>query len=73
MLEKLWVKSKKIQLLNYDPETFTLEVEYNDGDIYRYFGVPDYIYEKLKQAKDKDQFFVKYIKHAGFSNENIQQ
>ena len=65
------IDSKKIESIAYDPESYTLEIEFKNGNLVRYFGLPDYIFEKFLHSPDKDVFFSKYIDHAGFSYEHF--
>lgn len=48
----------------YDEATNTLEVEFQTGAIYQYFGVPQNIYDQLMHAPSKGQFINAYIKNA---------
>ncbi len=66
------VNSKKIESIAYNSESYTLEIEFKNGDIIRYFGIPDYIFENFLHSPDKDLFFSKYIDHAGFSYEHAE-
>lgn len=47
----------------YDEETLTLEVEFVEGGIYQYFGVPKEIYEELLNAESKGQYYVENIRN----------
>ncbi|MBN2412536.1 KTSC domain-containing protein [candidate division KSB1 bacterium] len=71
-VDRIKVNSKRIDSMAYDPDSYTLEIEFKNGDIVRYFGVPDYIFETFSNSPVKDQFFSKYIDHAGFSFEFIE-
>ena len=42
----------------------TLEVEFQDGSVYQYYGVPESIYQKIMQESSKGQFLYQYIRNA---------
>jgi len=71
ILDRKKVKSKKIESIAYNRESFTMEIEFKNGDIFRYFGIPDYIFENFLNSPEKDLFYSKYINHAGFSYEIV--
>ena len=71
-IDRKKIDSKKIETLAYNPELYTLEIEFKNGDIIRYLGVPDYIFENFIHSPDKDIFFSKYIDHSGFSYEHVE-
>lgn len=51
------VESSVIRAVGYDPTTCTLEIEFHDGDVYRYFDFPEFLYRGLMLAGSKGQFF----------------
>ena len=57
------VSSSHIAAIGYDPNTMTLEVEFNDGSLYQYFDVPERVYQELMQAGSKGRFM-----HANVRN-----
>ncbi|MES1210927.1 MAG: KTSC domain-containing protein [Acidobacteriota bacterium] len=56
------VVSSAITSLGYDPERETLEVEFQSGNVYRYFAVPRQIYEDFLQASSKGRYFGAHIR-----------
>lgn len=56
------VDSSSIAEIGYEAGTQTLEVEFNNGGIYRYFGVPASVYDAFISCDSKGRFF----------NENIR-
>jgi len=56
------VSSTNLRSIGYDPETKTLEVEFVNGHIYEYRGVPPAAYEGLDQARSKGSHFNRHIK-----------
>lgn len=51
------VQSSNIASVGYEESTETLEVEFSDGNVYQYQGVPKHIYEQLVSAPSVGQFF----------------
>ena len=67
-MERNSVASSNIASIGYDAPSQILEVEFQSGAIYQYYGVPENIYEQLMQAGSKGQFLNVYIKNAyGYS------
>lgn len=62
-MERIPVSSSNIASIGYDTETQTLEVEFLNGRIYQYFGVPVEIHEALMSAGSHGQFFNYNIKN----------
>ena len=56
------VDSSAITSVGYDPAREMLELEFSSGNVYRYFGVPEEIYEDFLQARSKGQFFGTFIR-----------
>ena len=55
------VSSSNLYSVGYDPDAATLEVEFQDGSIYRYPSVPERVYEELKNAGSHGQYFHQHI------------
>lgn len=55
------VASTALQSVGYDERTETLEVQFVNGSVYQYDGVPLHVHEQLMQASSKGQFFHAYI------------
>lgn len=67
-MERYSVASSNIVSIGYDAPSQTLEVEFLNGTIYQYYGVPENVYEQLMQAGSKGRFLHTYIKNAyGYS------
>jgi hypothetical protein len=54
-------KAGRIQMVGYDPVTGTLEVRWESGEVERYFGVPQEVYEELYPTPSREQFVRKTI------------
>lgn len=56
--------------IGYDPETRQMEIEFIRGGLYRYFNVPEEVYQGLKDAGSPGQFFDSDIK-GSYSYERV--
>lgn len=61
------VTSSNVASVGYDGTNQTLEVEFNDGSIYQYFAVPDYVSEGLFVAWSRGESVGRYL------NENVKK
>ncbi|MBM3547844.1 MAG: KTSC domain-containing protein [Alphaproteobacteria bacterium] len=50
------VASTSIRSAGYDARTRTLEIEFIDGQVYRYLDVANGVYRQLMSARSKGQF-----------------
>ncbi|HCG9187917.1 TPA: KTSC domain-containing protein [Vibrio parahaemolyticus] len=57
------VASSNLVSVGYDEENQTLEIEFNKST-YRYFEVPNHVYEELMSADSKGTYHHLYIKTA---------
>jgi KTSC domain len=56
------IHSSSLASIGYDPASRTLEVEFQGGRVYRYFGVPPARYRALLQAESAGRFLNTRIK-----------
>ncbi len=56
------VTSSHLQSVGYDPASRILEVEFTNGSIYQYTGVPAAIYQELMAAPSHGTYFAQYIR-----------
>lgn len=70
-MERTRVSSSNIRSIGYDVQDETLEVEFGNGGIYQYFGVPQKIYERFMDALSKGRFFSTRIRDK-FSTKKIR-
>ncbi len=61
-MDRVSVVSTNIRSVGYDPESSTLEVEFNSGSIYQYLDVPESEYEGLMNAASKGRYLNRNIK-----------
>lgn len=60
-----WVEtpdSSTIARFRYLNEESVLEIEFKKGLVYRYFEVPEAVYEQMQSASSKGQYFGSNIK-----------
>ncbi|MGK3122194.1 KTSC domain-containing protein [Pseudomonas corrugata] len=62
-MERTPVSSSNIASIGYELETYTLQVEFNNGSIYDYYDVPEDMYTALISAGSVGSFF-----HANIRN-----
>ena len=67
------LESSSIRTVQYNHFTRTLQVEFQSGDAYRYFKVPNKTYRGLMQAKSHGSFFYKEIRRADFEFEKVER
>jgi hypothetical protein len=58
------VKSTNLAEVGFEKETGTVEVKFVGGEIYRYGGVPEELYQSMLGASSVGSFFAQYIKRA---------
>ena len=56
------VASSNLVSVGYDPNSKTLEIEFKQGRVYQYFGVPAYIFRSLMQAPSKGEYFNAHLR-----------
>jgi hypothetical protein len=69
-MERESVSSSNIASIGYDPASETLEVEFlKTGRVYQYYNVPQFMYDRLRQAPSVGVFFNAEIKNAYASSQ----
>jgi len=61
-LQRQWIESSVLASVGYDGGTLTLEVEFKNGHVYRYFNVPFSTVEGLMLASSAGKFFSRQIR-----------
>ncbi len=56
------VESSMIAAIGYNPDNQTLEVEFNDGNVYEYDDVEPEVYEEFMAADSHGRFFLANIR-----------
>ena len=54
-------KSSHISVITYNDETEELKVEYQNGEVYTYFGVPAEVAEEVEKADSKGRILNQVI------------
>jgi hypothetical protein len=62
-MERIPVTSSNIRAIGYDSDSEILELEFNDGSVYQYSGVPATEYEGMMNADSKGKYL-----HANIKN-----
>jgi hypothetical protein len=65
------VSSSNISSIGYDPRSQTLEVEFHNGSVYQYSGVPAVIHQGLMDASSHGHFLDAYVKKGGYAYTRI--
>jgi len=63
-MDRTPVISSNLKSVGYDINTKTLEIEFKNGSVYQYYGVPLDIYEKLMKAPSHGKFFHAHIRNV---------
>ena len=62
-MDKHNVPSSLVRAVGYDEPAETLEVEFQNGRVYQYYGVPEQMHSQFMAAQSKGQFLNTYIKN----------
>lgn len=62
-MQRISVSSSNIAAIGYYPDSNTLEIEFNDGSIYQYFGVSALVHQELMDAPSHGKYFAQNIKN----------
>lgn len=74
LTERTSVESSNLHSIGYDPGAKTLAIQFwsgrgdnrTPGTVYHYFDVPQSVFDGLKAAKSKGEYFDREIKKAGY-------
>jgi len=61
-MQRIPVRSSNLASVGYDGLASTLEVEFTNDTIYRFFGVSEHVYRSLMGASSHGQYFNDHIK-----------
>ncbi|MFD7897030.1 KTSC domain-containing protein [Streptomyces sp. NPDC059568] len=65
-MQRVSVVSSSLASVGYETRSRTLEVQFKNGGIYRYAGVPEAVHSGLMSAPSKGRYFDAFIKKAGY-------
>jgi hypothetical protein len=63
-MEMVPVASSNIAAVGYDESTKMLQVQFNNGRMYRYVGVPNGEFQNLLNASSVGSYFARNIKNV---------
>ena len=63
-MERISVNSSNVSSVGYDADSQTLEIEFNNGGVYQYSGVPESVYQGMMGADSKGKYFHANIKNT---------
>ncbi|MBL1418057.1 MAG: KTSC domain-containing protein [Moritella sp.] len=61
-MDMINVDSSNVAAVGYDEDSYTLQVEFNNGGTYQYFDVPEHLFEGLRDAGSVGGFLAENIK-----------
>lgn len=62
-MERTPVTSSNVSAIGYDQDSQILEVEFNNGGVYQYIGVPEYEFDGIMNAASKGTYLNANIKN----------
>lgn len=65
-MNRIPVSSSNLRAIGYDSHTHVLEVEFLNGGLYSYSGVPASVHAGLMSASSHGSYFNAYIKKGGY-------
>lgn len=65
-VQRISVVSSNLASVGYELHSRTLEVQFKNGGIYRYSGVPESVYRGLMNASSKGGYLDAFVKKAGY-------
>ena len=71
-MERTRVNSSNISSIGYEEQSQTLEIEFNTGNVYQYYGVPPQVNQQLMNAASHGLFFSSNIKQGGYTYKKIK-
>ena len=63
-MDRTPVVSSNLKSVGYNVDTKILEIEFHNGSVYQYYGVPLNVYEGLMKAPSHGKFFHVYIRNV---------
>jgi hypothetical protein len=65
-MDRKAISSSELASIGYDPISLVLEVEFKNGRIYEYHGVPGNVNSGLMNAASHGRYFNQYVRNAGY-------
>ncbi len=67
------VSSSAIRSVGYDEPRHTLEIEFNNGDVYEYFDVPEHVFNGLMNADSHGRYFHRHVRSASYRFRRVNE
>lgn len=61
-MERTHVESSTLRSVGYDRDSLVLEIEFVNGNVYRYSSVPERVHDTLMRAPSKGTYFSQHIR-----------
>ena len=61
-MRRVPVESEAMNSVGYDPKARVLEIEFSQGEVYRYFDVPSSLHVGLMAAESHGEYFTRNIR-----------
>jgi KTSC domain len=71
-MKHISVSSTSLSSVGYDVRSKILEIKFNNGSTYKYFNVPEMIYEALMKADSHGKYFDSKVKKGGYRYERVR-
>ena len=65
-IERTPVRSSALRSVGYDEDSQTLEIEFTNGAVYRYFNVPPEVYRGLMAAESHGRYFHQQVRDKSY-------
>ena len=62
-IKRTHVSSSNLKSVGYETNSQILEIEFVNGAVYQYYGVPQHIYMKLMQAESHGKYFYTFVRN----------
>ncbi|MEX0700728.1 MAG: KTSC domain-containing protein [Planctomycetales bacterium] len=72
-IERTAVSSSAMRSVGYDPAAAVLEIEFANGDVYRYFDVPPPVHAGLMRASSHGRYFNQHIRNADYEYVRVSE
>jgi hypothetical protein len=61
-MDRTPIESTRMRSVAYDEDRYRMEIEFSDGEVYQYVGVPRDEYRGLMQASSPQTYFERHVK-----------
>ena len=71
-ISRVPVSSSALRSVGYDEDRGILEIEFDNGAVYRYYDVPPEVHRGLMSADSHGRYFHRHIRSAGYRHVRIE-